>query len=260
MVTTEARKQHAIEIHSLQAGEFATSYDHLKTAVYAACFTYSRHRLDAWLDRCLPRTGAGLSLLDVGCGTGHHMARLRHQGFQVAGMDGSEAMLQHARANNPGAEIRLADVEEIPFPAESFDYVLCVEVLRYLPDPARCIKEIARVLKPGGTCLVTAAPRFNLNGYWVINRIATLMPIGGLVRLKQFFTTSGRLRREFAAMGFAKPGVHGVYIGPVNWIEHIAPRALPRLLRAWEPLDAGLADLPLLRQFSNMFLVEAVKK
>jgi len=151
-------------------------------------------------------------------------------------------------------------VEEIPFPADSFDYALCVEVLRYLPDPARCIKEIARVLKPGGMCLVTAAPRFNLNGYWVINRIATLMPIGSLVRLKQFFTTSGRLRRQFVTAGFAEPSVHGVYMGPVNWIEHIAPRALPRLLRGWEPLDARLSDLPLLRQLSNMFLVQALKK
>jgi len=187
------------------------------------------------------------------------MARLRRRGYQVAGLDGSEVMLEHARANNPGADVRLADVEEIPYPAESFNYVLCVEVLRYLPDPARCLKEIARVLKPGGLCLVTAAPRFNLNGYTLINRIAMLMPVAGLVQLKQFFTTSGRLRREFAAAGFDRPAVHGVYMGPVNWIEHIAPRALPRLLRAWEPIDARLADLPLLRQFSNMFLVDAIK-
>lgn len=260
MVTTDAQKQQAIEIHSLQAGEFASSYVYLNTDVYSACFRYSRHRLDAWLARYLPRKGTGLSLLDVGCGTGHHMASLRRRGFRVAGLDGSEAMLEHSRANNPGADIRLADVEDVPFPSESFDYVLCIEVLRYLPDPTRCIKEIARVLKPGGTCLVTAAPRFNLNGYWVINRIATLMPMGNLVRLKQFFTTSGRLRREFAAAGFEQLAVHGVYIGPVNWIEHIVPRALPRVLRAWEHLDARLADLPLLRQFSNMFLVKAVKK
>ena len=74
MVTTKAQKQHAIEIHSLQAGEFATSYDRLNTAVYAACFTYSRRRLDAWLDRYLPRTGAGLSLLDVGWDRSSHGA------------------------------------------------------------------------------------------------------------------------------------------------------------------------------------------
>src|SRR5215471_1809733 len=201
MVTTDTQKQHAIEIHSLQAGEFATSYVYLNTDVYSACFRYSRHRLDVWLDRYLPRKGTGLSLLDVGCGTGHHMASLRRRGFRVAGLDGCEAMLEHARANNPSADIRLADVEDIPFPSECFDYVLCIEVLRYLPDPTHCIKEIARVLKPGGTCLVTAAPRFNLNGYWLINRIATLMPLGSLVRLKQFFTTPGRFLQEFAAEG-----------------------------------------------------------
>src|SRR5215471_6221519 len=201
MITTEAQKQLAIEAHSLQASEFASSYITLEEDVCAACFTYSRQRLEAHLDRYLPEAGTGLSLLDVGCGTGHHMARLRRRGFRVAGLDGSEAMLEHARANNPAADIRLADVEEIPFPSECFDYVLCIEVLRYLPDPTHCIKEIARVLKPGGTCLVTAAPRFNLNGYWLINRIATLMPLGSLVRLKQFFTTPGRFLQEFAAEG-----------------------------------------------------------
>ncbi|HXG95307.1 MAG TPA: class I SAM-dependent methyltransferase [Blastocatellia bacterium] len=254
----EAQKQLAIEQHSLQADTFAERYR--SADIYHSCFNYSRHRLDALLERYLPERGDGLSLLDVGCGTGNHMARLRERGFQVAGVDGSESMLEHARANNPGAEIHRADVEAIPFADASFDFVLCIEVLRYLPDAAACVREMARVLRPGGVALVTAAPVFNLNGYSVINRVANLVKLGDLVRLKQFFTTSRKLRRQFVEAGFEKPAIHGVYIGPVNWIERLAPRMLPRALKAWEKIDSAVADRAVLREFSNMFLARAVRK
>lgn len=260
MEPAEVQKQLAIDQHSVQADEFAERYRDLHADLYRSCFTYSRYRLDRWLEHFLPQRGEGLRLLDIGCGTGHYMARLRQRGFAVAGVDGSEEMLEHARANNPGAEIARADVESVPFPDASFDFVLCIEVLRYLPDARRCVQEMARLLKPGGVCLATAAPALNLNGYWIINRIASSMRVSNLVRLKQFFTTSRRLRREFIAADFLTPTVHGVYFGPVNWVERLAPARLPRVLKAWEPVDAALADRPLLREFANMFLVYAVRK
>ena len=260
MQSTQSQKQQAIETHSIQADEFAERYRTKAADAYGSCFTYSRKRLDVWLERYLPARGDSPRLLDIGCGTGEHMARYGARGFEVAGVDGSEKMLEYARANNPGAEIKQADVEAIPFPDSCFDFVLCIEVLRYLPDSRRCVQEIARVLKPGGVCLATAAPVFNLNCYWLVNRAANLVRIGDLVRLKQFFTTSSGLRHEFAAAGFGKPSIHGVYFGPINWVERLAPRALPRLLKTWEPMDASLSDVPLLREFSNMFLVHAVRR
>jgi len=259
MSSSEIQKQLAIDQHSIQADEFARRYRELEEDGYRSCFAYSRKRLADLLDSYLPKQGGGLSLLDVGCGTGHHMASLRERGFEVAGVDGSGEMLDQARANNPGAEIRLADVEALPFADQSFDLVLCVEVLRYLPDSSRCIAELARVLKPGGICLATAAPILNLNGYWLVNRAANLVRIGDLVRLKQFFTSSRRLRSEFAGAGFMMPSIRGVYLGPINWVERLIPSALPRLLKAWEPVDKTIADAPVVREFSNMFLVHGVK-
>jgi ubiquinone/menaquinone biosynthesis C-methylase UbiE len=200
-----------------------------------------------------------MRLLDVGCGTGIHMTRYIGRGFDAAGIDGSERMLEHARTANPSAVLELADVERIPFADASFDFVLCVEVLRYLPDAAGCIREMARVLKPGGTCLATATPTFNLNGYWVINKIASRIAVGNLTRLKQFFSSSKRLARQFAESGFIQPVVHGVYLGPVNWIERLLPSALPGALKLWEPVDAIVADLPVSREFANMFVVRAIR-
>jgi SAM-dependent methyltransferase len=253
-------KRRAIAQHSAQADEFADRYARLETSPYANCFAYSRLRLDAWLERMLPARGDGLRLLDVGCGTGHHLARLRAHGFEVAGVDGSPEMIAHARENNPGARIERADVESIPFATGSFDLVVCVEVLRYLPDVRGCLAEIARVLKPGGVCLATAAPRWNLNGYWLVNRLASSLGLPGLVTLRQYFETSRSLRQACESAGFSRPEIHGVYLGPVNWVERLVPRMLPAVLRAWESVDVRLADRPLLRELSNMFLVRAVRR
>jgi hypothetical protein len=119
---------------------------------------------------------------------------------------------------------------------------------------------MARVLKPGGRCIATAAPLFNLNGYALVNRLAPYLPFVQLTRLKQFFTTSWRLRSQFEQAGFDDVRVHGVYIGPVNWIERLFPRALQGFLHRWEALDALLADRPLLRDLSNMFLVTGLRR
>ena len=255
-VNTE-QVQRAIEVHSEQAEKFAAWYG--QADPYSSCFAYSRKRLDRLLDGYLPPTDAGLRLLDVGCGTGHQLARWSGRGYQGAGVDGSAEMLAHARDNNPGAELHQADARRLPFADESFDCVACVEVLRYLPDPRPSIEEMARVLRPGGLCLATAAPLLALNGYALVNRVALALPTGRLTRLKQFFTTSRKLRRQFREAGFSEVRVHGVYLGPLIWIERIAPRHLSRALRRWEPLDERLADRPRLRELSNMFLVSAVR-
>jgi ubiquinone/menaquinone biosynthesis C-methylase UbiE len=251
-------RPNAVEVHSDQAHEFAASYETYGHDPYASCFTYSRMRLQQALDAYLPQSGTGLRAIDVGCGTGHHLADLVRRGFEVAGTDGSAEMLEQARDANPTADLHQADVAALPFADNSFDVALCIEVLRYLPDPRSCIAEMARVLRPGGLCLATAAPLFSVNGYAVVNRVALLAPIGDLVRLKQFFTTPQQLRRRFEEAGFSAVDVRGVYAGPLNWIEHFAPRGLPSLLRRWEPVDQRLADRPRLRGLSNMLLVKAV--
>jgi ubiquinone/menaquinone biosynthesis C-methylase UbiE len=255
-VSTEQVKR-AVEVHSEQAGKFAAWYG--EADPYGSCFAYSRKRLDRLLDGYLPASGDGLRLLDVGCGTGHQLARWTASGYEVAGVDGSAEMLSHARENNPDAELQQADAQQLPFADASFDRVTSIEVLRYLPDPRRSIEEMARVLRPGGVCLATAAPLLALNGYALVNRAALALPVGRLTRLKQFFTTSRRLRRQFREAGFSEVTVHGVYSGPLIWIERLAPKTLPRVLRRWEPLDESLADRPVLRDLSNMFLVSAVR-
>jgi ubiquinone/menaquinone biosynthesis C-methylase UbiE len=187
------------------------------------------------------------------------MAELRARGFEVTGVDGSGEMLEHARANNPEAELHEADVQELPIPDQSFDYILCIEVLRYLSEPQRCVAEMARVLRPGGVVLATATPRFNLNGYALVNRVALALPQRRLTRLQQYFVTSRGIEETFERAGFTHAEAHGVYLGPVNWIERLAPQRLPGFLRRWERTDAALADRRVMRDLSNMLLVKAIR-
>jgi SAM-dependent methyltransferase len=248
----------AVEVHSEQAATFAARY--AAEDPYGSCFAYSRQRLQRLLDEYLPPTTDSPRILDIGCGTGQQLAAWRELGYEVAGIDPSEAMLEHARRNNPGADLQLAVADRLPHPDGSFDRVTSIEVLRYLEDPTPSIREMARVLKPGGVCLATAAPLFALNGYAVVNRLALALPQRRLTRLKQFFTTSGRLERQFADAGFSDVRVHGVYVGPLIWIERLTPRLLPRILRRWDRVDDLLADGPVLRDLSNMYLVRAVRR
>ena len=259
MQPVEAGHRQAVDVHSAQAAEFAASYDAFEDDPYETCFTYSRMRLEQALDRYLPAYAPGQRALDVGCGTGHHLRILSGRGFETVGVDGSRAMLEEARQISPSAELKEADVASLPFPDSSYDLALCIEVLRYLPDPERCIAEIARVLRPGGVCLATAAPRFSVNGYALVNRLAVMVPVGDLVRLKQFFTTPAQLKRSFHGAGFSQVDVRGVYTGPINWVEHLSARQLPLFLRRWERVDRQLADRPRLRGASNMLLVKAVR-
>ena len=216
-------------------------------------------RLERALAESLPASGAGLVAVDVGCGTGHHLRGLVARGFAVAGVDGSAEMLAQARREVPDAELHQAGVEALPFAPDSFDLALCIEVLRYLPDPGPCLAEIARVLRPGGVCITTAAPRFSANGYALVNRLALVAPVAGLVRLKQYFTTPSELQDRFEAAGFTDVEIRAVYSGPINWIERLAPRRLPALLHRWEPLDRRLSEQPMLRGVSNMLLVRAAR-
>src|SRR5262249_6065344 len=173
--------------------------------------------------------------------------------------DGSAEMLEHARANNPDAKILLADVGELPLPDASFDYLISIEVLRYLEGPERAVAEVARGLRPGGMALGTATPLCDPNGYAVVNRAAVALPMRRLTRLRQFFVTPGRVERMFGAAGFAHAEAHGVYLGPVNWVERLAPRRLPGFLRRWEHVDRSLADRRGWRGPSNMPVGKAAR-
>ena len=100
----------------------------------------------------------GARALDAGCGTGRNLVDLAAAGPAV-GVDLSLRALGFARRRD-AAPLVCASVEALPFRPGSFSAVLSRDVLYMVPDDARAVREIARVLAPGGT-LALSAPAFD---------------------------------------------------------------------------------------------------
>jgi SAM-dependent methyltransferase len=103
-----------------------------------------------------------LDLLDCGCGTGHNLATLLRPYGSAFGFDLTPAGLAHARA--AGLRLARADMAAIPFQSGRFDIVTSFDVLQYVRDDGGVMHEIARVIKPGGGLVVTAAALDLLRG------------------------------------------------------------------------------------------------
>src|SRR6266850_6782480 len=103
-----------------------------------------------------------LHLLDCGCGTGHNLATLLRPYGRGFGFDLTPGGLAHARA--AGFPLARADMAAIPFQSSRFDLVASFDVMQYVRDDYAVVTEMARVLKPGGGLVVTAAALDVLRG------------------------------------------------------------------------------------------------
>ncbi len=96
----------------------------------------------------------GARLLDLGCGPGHSLAFLSAS-FRVYGLDANEAMLAQAGVRAPQAALVRAQAESLPFEDGSFDGVLAECVLSLCVQQEAVLAEIRRVLRPGGSLLLS---------------------------------------------------------------------------------------------------------
>ena len=100
------------------------------------------------------RVPAGSRVLELACGTGRVTRHLVARGLDVVATDLHEPMLAVARERAPGATFQVADICALPFPAQSFDVVVCQFGLMFVPDKPLAIREMRRVLRPGGVAIV----------------------------------------------------------------------------------------------------------
>jgi ubiquinone/menaquinone biosynthesis C-methylase UbiE len=98
------------------------------------------------------------SILDVGCGTGELLRRVRdaHPAMPLAGIDPVAEMLAIAKAKlGPEVDLRQGWADALPWADASFDAVLSCNVFHYVKHPLPALREMKRVLKPGGTIVIT---------------------------------------------------------------------------------------------------------
>lgn len=124
-----------------------------------------------------------VKVLEVACGTGistRHLAKTLPSGTEIMATDLNDAMLDHASSVNgnlPGVTFSQADALDLPFDDHSFDAVVCPFGIMFFPDKATGMKEMTRVLKPGGVLALNVWDAFNKNrAVGVVDRV-----------IKQFF-------------------------------------------------------------------------
>ena len=125
---------------------------------------------------------AGLRVLDVATGPGVVACRAASRGASsVVGVDLAPRMLELAAAAYPRVEFRQADAEDLPFPAASFDAVVCNFGIGHFPRPERALAEFVRVLMPGGRVAVSwwdVPARHRVNGIFfdAMNEVGVSLP------------------------------------------------------------------------------------
>ncbi|MDQ1511761.1 MAG: demethylmenaquinone methyltransferase / 2-methoxy-6-polyprenyl,4-benzoquinol methylase [Actinomycetota bacterium] len=185
-----------------------------------------RHEMVAHVDGGDPK-----AVLDVATGTAGVALVLTHRTrAQIVGIDITEAMLRrgHERISRVEAagRVRLVvgQAERLPFPDNSFDALTFTYLLRYVADPAATLRELARVLKPGGAIasLEFAVPANPFWWFWWWLYTRGVLPVAGYV-------TGGR---EWSRVGR--------FLGP-NISAHYRRYPVPWTKRAWE--DAGFVNI-----------------
>jgi ubiquinone/menaquinone biosynthesis C-methylase UbiE len=126
---------------------------------------WERHRtildlIDEW------QLSPSSRIIDVGCGAGFLTFDLARRGLQGVGIDGATSMIETCEAEAGRAGIserwqyKQADVEQIPYPDHSFDAAICCGVIEYLPEDGELLREVRRVLRPGGRFLLCVTNKY----------------------------------------------------------------------------------------------------
>jgi len=133
-----------------------------------------RHRYQeyaAWMPRLMEfEKFRGARLLEIGCGMGSDLLQFARGGARCTGIDltprSIEITRHRFRLYGANAQFMISDGERLPFRTESFEVVYSNGVLHHTPDTAGAIREVHRVLRPGGIAKVMLYHRNSLN-YWV---------------------------------------------------------------------------------------------
>jgi len=173
---------------------------------------------------------AGDRLLDLGCGAGRHAFEALRRGARITAFDYDEAELKDVAAvagamseagdvPEPGrSAVTRGDATALPFPDGAFDRIIAAEVLEHISDDEAAMRELIRVLRPGGTIAVTVPTFLAERICWALSDEyhAPFVP-GGHVRIY----TAAEIRNGLTAAGvepYASHKEHGIH-APYWWLK-----------------------------------------
>lgn len=139
-----------------------------------------------------------LRILEVGCGTGHWLRVLESFENNVMGLDYSSGMLARARTSLPTMTLIRGTAQHLPLPAASIDKVFCINAIHHFPDKLAALREMRRLLRPGGRMLTVGLdPHAGLYQWHVYDYFEESLEID-----KQRYPSSEQLHEWMIEAGF----------------------------------------------------------
>ncbi|MEU0570933.1 methyltransferase domain-containing protein [Nonomuraea sp. NPDC005983] len=172
--------------------------------------------------------GPGVRVLDLGCGGGRHAFEVLRRGADVVAFDMDQSELDNVAAMfvamDKAGEVPLGATGEtvqgtaldMPFDDDSFDRVIAAEVLEHIPDDMAAMRELFRVLKPGGTAAITVPSFLPERICWALDEDYHTAP-GGHVRIYTLAELSAKLKATGFDIG-PHHHAHGLH-APYWWIK-----------------------------------------
>lgn len=171
---------------------------------------------------------AGLSVLDVGCGGGLVSEPLARLGARVTGIDPTVDSIavarRHAEAQGLAIDYRTTSVEALQTAGETFDAVVCMEVIEHVPDQAAFVQSLGHLVRPGGMLVLSTLNR-TLKSYALAIVTAEYI-LGWLPRGTHDwnrFVTTEELAHHLASAGFAAPELSGIIYDVVSDTWRLSP-------------------------------------
>jgi SAM-dependent methyltransferase len=195
-------------------------------------------RLSIVFDDLLPGACGSQLILDAGCGTGWFSARARQEGATVVSLDVGTRLLAETARKCDSSRVA-ASVCDLPFGPAAFDVVISSEVIEHTPDPERAVREMSRVLRPGGRLALTVPNRLWHPSVVVANRLG-LRPYEGY----ENWVSWGGLRRICESAGLVVERQRGFHLVPFQLaLLHPLLRLADRAGAALGPLMINMAVL-----------------
>jgi ubiquinone/menaquinone biosynthesis C-methylase UbiE len=169
-------------------------------------------------------------VLEVGCGTGHWLRLVADRDVHIAGLDASENMLLHARAQASGVPLVLGAGEQLPFANESLDRIFYINAFHHFRDKVWALMEATRVLRRGAHVMIVGLdPHVGVDRWYIYEYFEPVREID---------------RRRYPASSQIRQWMHGLQLADVctREIQHLPVRLSARAAIEQGRLDKGVTS------------------